>query len=131
MQRLWQLRHAVADFQQDVIHVQCFGLNGAYATAVFQPSAVPLVVTLRGETAMDDHDIYERSRVLRAALRWGFHQAAAVTSCSAVTLSDARRFGLRPDSGTVVLNGVHLDERDQVGDERGPVPGPVPFARAT
>jgi glycogen(starch) synthase len=67
------------------------------------------VVTLQGETMMDDSDIFEKSRTLRKALRRGIRSAAAVTGCSSFTLADAeRRFGLTPDGGIVVVNGVDL-----------------------
>jgi glycogen(starch) synthase len=126
---LRQLRKAVADYKPDVLHVQCFGPNGAYATAVSQLTGVPLVITLQGETVMDDHDIFERSALMRAALRWGFRRAAAVTACSAFTLADARRFGLAEGAGKVVYNGVRLDEGDGAGgDDGGDLPA-VPFGR--
>ena len=56
---------------------------------------------------MDDADIFDTSRVLRAALRRGLRPAAAVTGCSGFTLADAEtRFGLEPGHGQVILNGV-------------------------
>ena len=79
---------------------------------------------------MDDHDIYERSTVLRAALRLGLRRAAAVTACSAFTLEDAKRFGLRPGQGQVVFNGVTLDEPDlRAGEASGLPKEPPPFPR--
>ena len=57
------LRRAVATFRPDVLHVQCFGPNGAYATALSRLCRVPLVVTLQGETLMDDADIFDTSQV--------------------------------------------------------------------
>ena len=83
------LRRAVALFRPDVLHVQCFGPNGAYATALSRLCRVPLVVTLQGETLMDDADIFDVSQVLRSALRAGLRTASAVTACSAFTLDDA------------------------------------------
>ncbi len=60
----------------------------------------PLVVTLQGETMMDDADIFDTSQVLRASLRAGLRTAAAVTACSTFTLDDAvARFGLAGRSG--------------------------------
>ncbi len=107
---LLSLRSAVAAFRPDLLHVQCFGPNGAYATALSRVSGVPLVITLHGETLMDDADIFVTSRVLRAALRKGIRNAAAVTACSAFTLADAEeRFGLARGRGTVIPNGVDLD----------------------
>jgi glycogen(starch) synthase len=59
---------------------------------------------------MDDGDIFEVSRVMRAALRAGLRSAAAVTACSAFTLEDAvHRFGLPASRGVVIPNGVSLD----------------------
>ena len=111
---LLSLRSAVAAFRPDLLHVQCFGPNGAYATALARLTGLPLVVTLQGETVMDDTDIFDSSRSLRASLRAGLRRAAAVTGCSAFTLADAEaRFGLKPGRGQVIFNGVALDE---VGD---------------
>jgi glycogen(starch) synthase len=107
---LVDLRRAAEEFRPDVLHVQCFGPNGAYATALSRWRRIPLVVTLQGETVMDDADIYQESHTLRAALRAGLRQASAVTGCSRFTLDDARRFGLPAETGEVVFNGVALDE---------------------
>ncbi len=111
---LFSLRSAVAAFRPDVIHVQCFGPNGVYATALARMTGLPLVITLQGETVMDDADIFEVSRSLRAALRRGMRSAAAVTACSAFTLADAQdRFGLAPGKGQVIANGVELFEYNE------------------
>lgn len=107
---LWALRQAVRRFSPDVLHVQCFGPNGVYATTLSLLTGVPLVVTLQGETMMDDHDAFGVSSTLRAGLRAGLRRAAAVTGCSQHTLDDAvARFGLAPGAGEVVFNGVDLD----------------------
>ncbi len=126
------LRRAAADFEPEVLHVQCFGPNGAYATVLARLAGVPLVVTLQGETVMDDADIFEESRVLRAALRQGLQRAAAVTGCSAFTLADAEaRFGLAPGRGRVIPNGVDLDAAGHRSGVRPPrVPGDRPYAFA-
>jgi glycosyltransferase involved in cell wall biosynthesis len=106
---LFSLRNAADAFRPDVLHVVCFGPNGAYATALARLTGRPLVVTLQGETVMDDTDIFDTSRVLRSALRRGLRAAAAVTACSAFTLDDAeQRFGLEPGRGLVIPNGVDL-----------------------
>jgi glycogen(starch) synthase len=106
---LLSLRRAVAAFRPDVLHVQCFGPNGAYATALSRVTGLPLVITLQGETLMDDADIFETSRVLRSSLRAGLRSADAVTGCSAFTLADAEdRFGLERGRGQVIVNGVEL-----------------------
>src|SRR5271163_1466670 len=64
---LVSLRSAVAAFRPDVLHVQCFGPNGTYATALSRVTGIPLVVTLQGETVMDDTDIFDESRSLRTS----------------------------------------------------------------
>ena len=110
------VRAAVRRFRPEVLHVQCFSVNGVYATAVATLHRVPLVVTLQGETLMDDHDIFDRSVALKTGLRIAFRQAAAVTGCSQFVLDDAvRRFGLRPGGGQVIFNGVDLEEHDAGG----------------
>ena len=115
---LVSLRSAVAAFRPDVLHVQCFGPNGAYATALSRVTGIPLVVTLQGETVMDDTDIFEESRSLRTSLRLALRRAAAVTACSAFTLADAeRRFGLEKGRGQVIFNGVSLEDGRPPGAE--------------
>ncbi len=111
---LGELAAAAAAFDPDVLHVQCFSANGVYATWLARRLGVPLVVSLQGETLMDDHDIYERSLALRLGLRRGLRRAAAVTGCSRFVLADAeRRFGLAPGKGEVIPNGVDLAELAQ------------------
>lgn len=110
---LTRLVRAARQFRPDVIHVQCFSSNGVYATALAALLGVPLVVTLQGETVMDDNDIYEHSLLLRMGLRAGLRRAAAVTACSQFVLGDAEaRFGLPVGAGLVVPNGVDTD-RDE------------------
>jgi glycosyltransferase involved in cell wall biosynthesis len=107
LKTLRELRSVVRDFQPDVLHVQCFSGNGAYAVALSRLTRTPLVITLQGETFMDDHDIYDHSASLRAALRLGLRRALAVTGCSALVLDDAAaRFGLEPTRARVIFNGV-------------------------
>lgn len=101
-----ELRRAADEFRPDVVHVQCFSANGVYAAALRGTS---LVVSLQGETVMDDRDIYDSSFALRLGLRLGLRSARAVTACSSFVLNDAyRRFGLPEGRGTVVPNGVDL-----------------------
>ena len=103
------LRRAVDEFRPDVLHVQCFGPNGVYAMALAGMLHIPLVVTLQGETVMDNDDIFDRSVVLRTGLRVAIRRARAVTGCSQFTLDDAeRRFGLARGRGRVVFNGVDM-----------------------
>jgi len=114
---LFSLRNAIDAFRPDVLHVICFGPNGAYATVAARLAGLPLVVTLQGETVMDDSDIFQTSRTLKAALRRGIRSAAVVTGCSAFTLADAEeRFGLAPGRGLVIPNGVDVDGAHTVPD---------------
>ena len=120
---LARLVRAVRSFRPDVLHVQCFSVNGAYATVLSRLTGVPLAVTLQGETVMDDHDIYRRAVSLRAALRLGLRRAAAVSGCSQFVVDDAvARFGLAPGVAKVVFNGTDPFEHE-------PVPVPLPFER--
>ena len=101
------IRKALKDFAPDVIDVICFGPNGVYGTLAAVLTGVPLVVSLQGETQMDDHDIFDKSAFMRYSLRRSFGSASAVTACSRCTLDDAvARFGLTPGLGEVVYNGV-------------------------
>jgi glycogen(starch) synthase len=98
-------------FRPDVLHVQCFSANGVYASWLARRGRIPLVVSLQGETFMDEHDIYDRAFILRASLRLGLRRADAVTGCSRYVLEDAeRRFGLPPGRGLVIPNGVEASE---------------------
>ena len=124
---LLSLRSAVAAFRPDLLHVQCFGPNGTYAGALSRITGLPLVVSLQGETLMDDGDAFDVSRVLRASLRASLRHAAAVTGCSAFTLADAEdRFGLVPGRGLVVPNGVDLDPDPDADPDPLVVPGRDP-----
>jgi glycogen(starch) synthase len=106
-----QLLRVARAFRPDLLHVQCFSANGVYAAWLARRLRVPLIVTLQGETVMDDTDIYERSFTLRTSLRIALRQADAVTSCSRFVLDDAeQRFGLARGRGQVIPNGVELDE---------------------
>lgn len=107
------LRRALRAYSPDLINVHCFSTNGAYATALSRTTGVPLVVSLHGETFMDDQDVYSHSTFLQQALRAGLRRAAVVTGCSRLTLTDAeQRFGLATGRGVVVPNGVDLEETD-------------------
>lgn len=118
-----RMRSAAAEFRPNILHVQCFSGNGVYATFLSRLTGTPLIVTLQGETVMDDHDIYQHSATLRLMLRLGLRRAASVTACSAFTLRDAvTRFGLDAAKSEVIFNGVDLEEIDSAEGE-------VPFDR--
>src|SRR5919197_3060370 len=106
-----QLLRVARGFRPDLVHVQCFSANGVYATWLAKRLRVPLVITLQGETVMDNMDIYERSVTLRTSLPVALRVADAVTGCSRFVLDDAeRRFGLPQGRARVIPNGVDLDE---------------------
>jgi glycogen synthase len=124
LRALRTLGRATRSFSPDLFHVQCFSVNGVYASALSRIFRVPLIVSLQGETVMDDNDIYEHSTSLRLGLRAGLRTADVVTGCSQFTLDDAvARFGLPPAEGVVVPNGVDLH------DDAEPVPLELPFKR--
>lgn len=103
--RAWA--RAIRLFRPTLLHVQCFGPNGVYATILARLLGLPLVVTSHGETFADDHAVFDRSALLRTFLRRGLARAACVTACSQVVLDDlGQRFGSR--GGVVVPNGVDL-----------------------
>jgi glycogen(starch) synthase len=121
------LRAAQRAFRPDVLHVQCFGPNGVYTAALSVATRTPLVVTLQGETLMDDQDIFDTSTTMRTALRLALRRAAVVTACSRFTLHDAEtRFGLAPGRGQVIFNGVRLG--DAAADPATPTPLPAPMS---
>jgi glycogen(starch) synthase len=108
---LTRMRQALREFRPELLHVQCFGVNGVYATLLSSVHRLPLVVTLQGETFMDDRDIYRESLFLRTGLRLGFRRARVVTACSRFALDDAaNRFGLDRTGAHVIFNGVDLEE---------------------
>ena len=108
-------------FAPDLLHVQCFGPNGAYALAMHRRFGTPLVVTSHGETVADDHAVFARSALLRAALRRALAAAADVTAPSQFVIDDLRRnYGLT--GGTVVPNGVVLDSPDVPDVPDAPTP---------
>jgi glycosyltransferase involved in cell wall biosynthesis len=111
--------HAHRSFRPDLLHVQCFGPNGVYALALSRLTRTPLVVSSHGETFMDDHHVFEKSALLRRALREAGHRAAAVTACSRMVADDLVSNYGAPDP-VVVPNGVELGQ----GVEDTPVQAP-------
>ncbi|WP_341359324.1 glycosyltransferase family 4 protein [Georgenia sp. M64] len=106
--RAW--RAAYRALRPSVLHVQCFGPNGIWAWALARRTRTPLVISSHGETSGDDHNVFEKSTLLRWSLGRAVRDASLTTGCSEVVLADLRRrFGL--DDGVVVPNGVNLDEK--------------------
>jgi glycosyltransferase involved in cell wall biosynthesis len=105
-------------FRPELVHVHCFGPNGAYALALGRRFKLPLIITSHGETVADDHAVFARSALLRWTLRRGLAVATQVTAPSQFVLDDLRaNHGLI--GGTVVPNGVVLDAPE----------GPAPAGR--
>lgn len=103
----WAWWRAYRSFRPDVLHVQCFGPNGIYASALAAVTRTPLLVTGHGETMADDHGAFEQSALLAWALRRALRVADGVSACSEFALADLRhRFGLQ--GGVVTGNGVDL-----------------------
>ncbi|MEU2201885.1 glycosyltransferase family 4 protein [Isoptericola sp. NPDC019482] len=111
-------RRAMHADAPDVVHVQCFGPNGPWATAVAGAARVPVVVGAHGETFMDAGRVFDTSRLQRRALSWSLNRAAAITACSRYAARDLARFGLsaaQVETVDVVGNGV--DAREPVAAE--------------
>jgi glycosyltransferase involved in cell wall biosynthesis len=113
-------REALRAHRPDVIHVHCFGPNGTYVRRLARAAGVPWILTAHGETLADDENVFVSSRFAGHSLRRGLAEASAVTACSQAALDDlVARFGLGPGDGSVVVNGIDLDE------ERGELPAGV------
>ena len=55
--RSWgQWADAVRSFRPSLLHVQCFGPNGVYASALSRRFRIPMAVSSHGETFMDELD---------------------------------------------------------------------------
>ncbi len=117
--RRW--RDTYRTFEPDIVHVHCFGPNGAYALALHQRFRTPLVVTSHGETVADDHGVFARSTLLRAALRRALADAVSVTAPSQFVIDDLQRsYGLH--DGSVVPNGVDLEVPAAAGAPGSSIP---------
>ena len=103
----WRWIGAYRSLRPDVLHVQCFGPNGVYATALGRVTRTPLVVSSHGETFADDHDALGTSWWMRTWFGAALARADAVTGCSTIVTEDlAERFGY--PQAVVVPNGVEL-----------------------
>ncbi|MFE4463644.1 glycosyltransferase family 4 protein [Oerskovia sp. NPDC056781] len=116
---------AYRSLRPDVLHVQCFGPNGVYATALGRLTRTPLVVSSHGETFADDHDALGTSWWMRTWFGAALARADAVTGCSTIVTEDlAERFGY--PGAVVVPNGVELS-----APAAGPTGPPAPRAGPT
>lgn len=119
---------AALRFRPDVLHVQCFGPNGIYATALSRLLRRPLVISSHGETFADEHDVFGRSALMQRGLSAGCQQAAVTTGCSVLVTHDlATRFGAR--DALIVPNGVELIGSPQRAKVKGRVPTIVAVGR--
>ncbi|PFG30440.1 glycosyltransferase family 4 protein [Paramicrobacterium agarici] len=110
--RAWShWNRAFRALRPDIIHVHCFGPNGTFATALSAAHRTPLIVSSHGETIADDAGVFDHSRLARTSLQSAIRRSVVVTGCSRVVLADLEeRFGLAPNDGTVVANGIALEE---------------------
>ncbi|MFF3065760.1 glycosyltransferase family 4 protein [Oerskovia sp. NPDC057915] len=116
----WRWTRAYRSLRPDVLHVQCFGPNGVYATALGRLTRTPLVVSSHGETFADDHDALGTSWWMRTWFGAALARADAVTGCSTIVTEDlAERFGY--PGAVVVPNGVELPAQ-----ATGPAGPPAP-----
>ncbi|MDT0186469.1 glycosyltransferase family 4 protein [Microbacterium sp. ARD31] len=117
--RAWRMwASAYSSFAPTVVHVHCFGPNGAYALALNRRFPVRLFVTSHGETFMDDNRLFETSTIMRRALRSALTRAEVVTGPSRVVLSDlTARFGLQ--GGVTIPNGVDPSIRPRHNRTKG------------
>lgn len=117
----WRWFGAYRALGPDVLHVQCFGPNGVYATALGRVTRTPLVVSSHGETFADDHDALGTSWWMRTWFGASLARADAVTGCSTIVTDDlAERFGY--PGAVVVPNGVDLGVPASLAS---PVPPPL------
>jgi glycogen(starch) synthase len=112
---------AAAQDRPDVVHVQCYGPNGPWATALAAARRLPLVVGVHGETYMDESRVFDTSALMRRALPWSLRRARAVTACSHHAAADLARFGRDPARTVVVANGV--DPAEPAGPPPSWLPG--------
>ena len=126
----WRWSRAYRSLRPDVLHVQCFGPNGVYATALGGVTRTPLVVSSHGETFADDHDALGTSWWMRTWFGTALTRADAVTGCSTIVTDDlAERFGY--GGAVVVPNGVELGAGAADPVAAGAAADPVAAADAT
>ena len=109
--RLWALGRIIQKFQPSVVHIQCVSVQGFYLWLLKKLLGFRLVVTLQGEQRMDDHQIYQRSWLMRFMLARLLNSADYVTACSHAALTDGVEdlWQAGPNS-QVIPNGISLSE---------------------
>ena len=96
----------------DLVHVQCVGCNGHYATLAASALRLPLLVTLQGEFSMDATQLFQRSAFARKTLSRALGVSRGVTACSRQTLSEVENFHSEKLSGksSVIHNGIRTSD---------------------
>ena len=120
------LDRIAAEFRPELIHVVGASWHATHVARLAARRDLPLVLTLQGETAMDDTRLYERgvrSLLVRSALKRVAAQAAAVTACSRWALDHAAAIAPALATGEVVPNGV--DVAALAGTGPVPASGPI------
>ena len=106
-----KFKQFIEDKKPEAVHLHCVSSSGFYTLLAKKLLNFPLVVTLHGETVMDDYDIYKKSSTLRWTLRNLLKKADWVTANSSYILEDAfNTYFRRLNNSSVVFNGVDLDE---------------------
>lgn len=118
----WRWLSAWRSFRPHVLHVQCFGPNGLYAHALSKVTGTPLVLSSHGETDADDNDIFRKSFLVPAGLRWAVRDAGSVTGCSASVATQLRDF-YGAEEVLVVPNGVDSVDVAKVQRKAGRILG--------
>jgi glycogen(starch) synthase len=99
-----------SESRPDLIHVHGAANQLLPLTRYASATGVPVVLTTHGEITGDPHDIFRRSRYMRASLRYGVRRCVAVTAPSRSPLEDVFRLAPQARPLTrVIPNGVRLD----------------------
>jgi glycogen synthase len=103
------LRH-LRGRKPDVIHIIGAGPQSVYIGALAPLLHARLVFTAQGEFTFDAHNVFERSKTMRAGLRRVLRRADAVTACSAYVLESLSTLGANRADAIVIPNGVNPDD---------------------
>jgi glycogen(starch) synthase len=106
------LDRLAGEFQPDVIHAIGASWQAHHTSLLARRRRVPFVLSLAGEVAADDHDLYRsglRSVLVKAALRKVLRHAAAVTGCSRLAIAATSRV-VPVTNAEVIGNGIAVAE---------------------
>lgn len=104
------VRRLAALPRPDVVHVHCIAGQARHLAAYCREQEVRLVVTTHGETAMDEHEVFQRSAARRTDLRRVAHAADCLTAVSVWTREHARTLASEFGDALIVGNGVDVEE---------------------